>query len=352
MSTPTIPQTMKAVITTADSSTALQEVPVPEIDADEILVKTTAVASNPADWKLVKFMTIPGTIVGVDFAGVVVKVGSAVTTPAVGTKVAGFVIGGQFTDRGAYAEYVKTAADLVWTVPEGTVSDAQAATYGCAAWTAVQNLFLPTRLGLAEPSDVKAASSKEWVFIYGGSTSVGQFAIQLAHAAGYKVVTVASPKHHELLKSYGADAVFDYKDSEAITKIKETTGDSIHLGLDAVSTAETEVFSVKAFATGAGKLHVLGMAPEADAQSLRPDISIQASTVYTTHGRALGPVPAQPQDKALMVHFLKKFPELVKSGALKPNPTKLINGGLAGIPEGFEYMLSGKVSGEKVVYEL
>ena len=37
------------------------------------------------------------------------------------------------------------------------------------------------------------------------------FAIQLAHLSGYKVVTVASPKNHELLKSLGADAVFDVR---------------------------------------------------------------------------------------------------------------------------------------------
>ncbi|KAH8103529.1 GroES-like protein [Cristinia sonorae] len=350
MSTSTIPQTMKAVITTAEKSIAVQEVPVPEISENEILVKTTAIAQNPADWKLVKYMTVPGTIVGLDFAGVVVKVGSAVTSPAVGTKVAGFVIGGSFTDRGAFAEYVKTSADLVWAVPEGSISDAEAATYGCAAWTAVQDLFHSGRIGLAEPSDEKI-SHHEWVLIYGGSTSVGLFAIQLVHAAGYKVVTVAAPKHHDLLKSYGADLVIDYKDPEAITKIKEATGDSIHRGLDTVASPETEAFSVKVFGSGPGKLHVL-VAPDAEAQKLRPDVAITASTVFTTHGISLGPVPAQPEDRKLMVDFLTKFPGLVKSGALKPNPIKLITGGLEGVSEGFEYMISGKVSGEKLVYEL
>lgn len=41
--------------------------------------------------------------------------------------------------------------------------------------------------------------------------SVGMYAIQLAHLAGYKVATVSSPKHHELLKSYGADVIFDVR---------------------------------------------------------------------------------------------------------------------------------------------
>lgn len=48
---PTIPQTMRAVITQADKTIAVEEVPVPLIDDDEVLVKTTAIAQNPTDWK-------------------------------------------------------------------------------------------------------------------------------------------------------------------------------------------------------------------------------------------------------------------------------------------------------------
>lgn len=73
----------------------------------------------------------------------------------------------------------------------------------------MQALFHPTRLGLVEPPS--KVEKEEWVLVYGGAGSVGQFAVQLAHLAGYKVVTTASPKNHELLKSYGADAVFDVR---------------------------------------------------------------------------------------------------------------------------------------------
>ncbi|KAH8103403.1 GroES-like protein [Cristinia sonorae] len=345
-----VPRMMKAVVTTAEKTIALEEVPVPEIDDDEILVKTTALAQNPTDWKYVKFIGNPSTIVGVDFAGVVVKVGSAVTAPSVGTKVAGFVHGGQYKDRGAFAEYVKTAAELVWEVPESSTSDVEAAAMGCGAWTAVQTLFHPTRLGLVEPPD--RTPGEEWVFIYGGSTSVGMYAIQLAHFAGYKVATVASPNHHDLLRSYGADLILDYRDpTAAIAKIKETTGNSIHHALDAVSSPDTQIFTVKTFAPGRAKLLVIvHISPEA--QALRPDVEFEHFILYTTHGRAFGTYPARPDDKKHMTRFLKKFPELVKSGALKSNPTKLFEGGLEGISDGFEYMIAGKVSGEKIVYEV
>lgn len=47
------------------------------------------------------------------------------------------------------------------------------------------------------------------LFVYGGSSSVGQYAIQLAKLSGYKVVTTASKRNHELVKSLGVDLVFD-----------------------------------------------------------------------------------------------------------------------------------------------
>lgn len=77
----------------------------------------------------------PGTIIGCDFSGTVVQLGSKAAEQAfvkVGDHVAGFVQGGTYQDRGAFAEYVKTPADLVWRVPTGTLTHEEAATMGCA----------------------------------------------------------------------------------------------------------------------------------------------------------------------------------------------------------------------------
>ena len=51
--TTSIPETMKALITQADKTVKVQEVPVPEIDEWEILVKVVAVAQNPTDWQCI-----------------------------------------------------------------------------------------------------------------------------------------------------------------------------------------------------------------------------------------------------------------------------------------------------------
>ena len=60
------------------------------------------------------------------------QVGKNVSNVKVGDHVAGFVHGAAFPDEGAFAEYVKIAGDLVWPVPEGTLSHDEAATLGCA----------------------------------------------------------------------------------------------------------------------------------------------------------------------------------------------------------------------------
>jgi len=275
-----------------------------------------------------------------------------VTTLNVGDHVAGFVQGGNYKDRGAYAEYVKTEAGLAWKVPEGTFSHEEAATMGCAFWTAVQALFHPSRLGLVEPPS--KVSSEAWLFVYGGSSSVGMFVIQLAHVAGYKVVTVASPKNHELCKSLGADAVFDYKDPEVVAKIKEKTGNSLHHAFDTISQVQTQSLTIRCIALGPGKIIVIQPVQE-EAQKLRPDVKIQHTLIYTSLGRAfdlMGHYPATPEDHAHMVHFLKKVPDLVSSGAIKPNPVKVWEGGLYAIKDGLQYMREGKHSGEKIVYRV
>lgn len=53
-----------------------------------------------------------------------------------------------------------------------------------------------------------------------------------------------------------------------------------------------------------------------------------------------------------MAAFLKKVPALVSSGAIKPNPVKLWDGGLASINDGLQYMKEGKLSGGKIVYRV
>ena len=91
--------------------------------------------------------------------------------------------------------------------------------------------------------------------------------------------------------------------------------------------------------------------------SLKVDtLPILVTLIYTSLGRAFDyrgiHYPASPEAKNHMVEFLKKTPELVTSGAIKPNPVKLWSGGLETVHEGLDYLKEGKNSGEKVVYRI
>ena len=59
--------------------------------------------------------------------------------------------------------------------------------------------------------------------------------------------------------------------------------------------------------------------------------------------------PASPEDHAHMAQFLRKMPSFVSIGLLKPNPIKLLDGGLESVKDGLNYMREGKNSGEKLV---
>lgn len=84
-----------------------------------------------------------------------------------------------------------------------------AAVLPLATSTAACALFQSDQLGLRPPSpDPQPAG--QTVLVWGGSTSVGSNAIQLAVAAGYQVITTASPRNFDYVRSLGAAQAFDY----------------------------------------------------------------------------------------------------------------------------------------------
>src|SRR5690242_3697978 len=214
-----------------------KDVPVPEISDNEILVKVTAVALNATDFKHIDALSPPNSIVGCDYAGEVFKVGKgAEKLWNNGDRVAGAVHGGLFPDRGSFAEYLKTDADLAWRIP-ASMDDAAATTYGVSAVTAA--LALCGRLGFPSVetllgSGQKDAKEKGTIFVYAGSTAAGLSVIQLAKAFGWRIVTTASPHSYDLVKSFGADAVFSYHDPDVHSQIAKAHPD-ITIAVDCYS---------------------------------------------------------------------------------------------------------------------
>lgn len=158
-------------------------VALPALLPKSLLVKTKAVAINPFDHKMPKNFPSAGATIGIDFVGRIVRIDAeaAALRPdlAVGDTVCGFVHGSNpaAPDGGAFAEYVRAPAQLVYKVPAGMKVE-EAATYGCALASMCLALWQSLDF-TASPTQPLAADSPTYVLVYGGSTATGTMALQL-----------------------------------------------------------------------------------------------------------------------------------------------------------------------------
>jgi len=185
----------------------------------QISVRNRAVAINPVDWmqQAIGDLIFPWVkypfVLGSDLAGDVVAVGEGVTRFKVGDRVLGHGAGSDpqrnSAAEGAFQSHTLVLEHMASPIPD-TMSYESASVVPLGLSTAASGLFQKDHLALDYPSAAPSPNGKT-VLIWGGSTSVGSNAIQLAVAAGYEVVTTASPRNFAYVRSLGASQVFDYK---------------------------------------------------------------------------------------------------------------------------------------------
>lgn len=165
--------------------------------------------------------------------------------------------------------------------------------------TAFQALYL--RHKLAQPD--KPITTKEPFLIWGGSSSVGLYAIQLASLSGqsplfvtaresvqltwpltgYTVITTASPKNFDLVKSFGASAVYDYNDADTPSKIASDYPD-LARGMDCVSEKGTTLLIAKSFAEKKGTIITILPVKDEALDKDFPEVHHEFTLVYTVLG--------------------------------------------------------------------
>ncbi|KAJ5760295.1 zinc-binding oxidoreductase ToxD [Penicillium odoratum] len=341
---------MKAVVITSPKKAGVvTDRPLPKLRDDYILVKTVAVALNPTDWKHVAYVSPPNSLIGCDYAGVVEEVGKDVKTPfKKGDRICGFAHGGNVNQQedGAFAEYIVVKGDLQIHIPDN-LSFQQAATLGVGITTVGQSLYQSLKLALpTEP-----LKTPEPLLIYGGSTATGTLAIQFAKLSGYKVLTTCSPRNFDLVKSLGADEVYDYKDPKSAAAIRASTDDKLKLVLDTISLDSSAEFCDNAISTTGGEYTAL-----LQAGPKRENVSCKMTLGYTAVGEAFDKFgqhwPAKPENFEFASKFWKMAATLLAEGKVKVHTPKVNPGGLRGVLEGLELLKNDKVSGEKLVYNV
>lgn len=180
----------------------LREAPVPEPGTGEVLVRVRAAALNPKD-ALVRAGRFPRLAgrefpkrMGYDLAGEVAALGAGVSAFAVGQAVYGMINSWR---AGAFAEYAAVPVAELAPRPAG-LDAAGAAALPLAAQTALQAL-----------RDLAGLEAGQKVVIHGASGGVGTLAVQIAKAMGAEVTALCGAGSAELVRSLGADAVFDYR---------------------------------------------------------------------------------------------------------------------------------------------
>jgi len=193
-------------------SRRMGEMPDPQLQEDDVLVQVHAAGVNPLDskiahgeFKLILPYRLP-LILGNDFAGVVVRVGSRVRRFEPGDEV----YARPDADRiGAFAQFIAIREDSLAIKPKDLTMEEAASIplVGLTAWQA-----------LIEKANLKQGQK---VLIHAGSGGVGTFAIQLAKHVGAIVATTTSAANLDWVKALGADIVIDYTKDDFATILRD-----------------------------------------------------------------------------------------------------------------------------------
>ncbi|OJT14980.1 Enoyl reductase LovC [Trametes pubescens] len=327
----------------------ISEISVPNPGPKDVLVKIIAAGLNPADWKIqaygLDFVPYPYTG-GWDAAGIVEEVGAEVSNLNKGDKV--FYQAWHDPRKSAFQQYGIVPAEIAAKIPENITFD-QAASIPVGLNTVAIALYnhTPNTKSVDYPAPWEQGGTTRFAekpaFILGGSSTVGQYAIQLARLSGFSpIITTSSIRHEEFLKSIGATHVIDrtLPFTTIRAEVAKLAGDKpIDYVYDSISTAETQQLGYEVLAPG-GDL-VLVHSEEIPAEKKKTSDNKKILVVFAN-------VQA-PENRDVVVGIWSHVTELLATGKLVPGRVEALPNGLAGIPDGLVRLQKEQVSGQKLI---
>ena len=299
----------------------LQEVEMPAVVNDGMLVKVCAASVNWHDWHflsgtpfMARFMAggllkPKNKVLGSDVAGQIEAVGTDVKHFRPGDEVFGS------TRHGCFAEYVCVSEKEVVTKPV-SITFEEAAASGAAALTALQ--------GLRDAGQIKPGQK---VLINGASGGVGTFAVQIAKSFGAEVTGVCSARNVDMVHSIGADRVIDYAEEDFAEKNQR-----YDLIFDVVAKRS---FSVCKRVLDPEGIYVT--------TEFSPVLALRGLWNSVTSSKKMVPLLAKPPTKEDLI-FVK---ELLEAGDVTPIMDKRYP--LREVPEALWYLEEGHARGKIVI---
>lgn len=195
----------------AGNALKLAELPIPEPNDQQVLIKVKAAGVNRPDLLQRQGIYPPpagaSPVLGLEVAGVIVQTGSKVTAFKTGDAVCALLTGG------GYAEYCLASEVCCLPLPSG-FSFTEAAGLPECFFTVWSNVFQRGRL-----------SAGESLLVHGGGSGIGTTAIQLAKAFGHTIyVTAGSDEKCQRCLALGADAAINYRQRDFVEVVDQLTG--------------------------------------------------------------------------------------------------------------------------------
>jgi NADPH2:quinone reductase len=193
----------------------LLDVPVPEPQAGEVLVKAHAIGVGIPDCLIragsYAWMPPLPLTPGTEMSGTIEKVGAGVTSRKVGQRV--YTTARERPHRGGhYADYIATPAEATFVLPDNVDLDAAAS---LANYQVAYHIF----------NDAVQPRDGQTVLIYAAAGGMGNALIDLAKAKGLVVIgVVSSADKARFARELGADHVIDRKTEKVAARVREITG--------------------------------------------------------------------------------------------------------------------------------
>ncbi|KAI8656387.1 PKS-ER domain-containing protein [Fusarium sp. Ph1] len=335
--------TMKEAIVSRGPKVEIIDSPIPKAGPGQVVTKIVFSGSNPKDWKRPEYWGARGTgNQGDDISGIVHEVGEGVSEFRPGDRVAAMHEMKQ--PGGSYAEYGVSWAYTTFRLPDKT-SFEEGAALPLTALTAACGLY--ARLGLPEPWLPVSDSQKIPLVIWGASSAVGSYAVQLAKRSNiHPLICVAgrAQEHVEgLIDRSKGDTVIDYrKGHEAVAEEMRASlnGAKLEYAFDAISEDGSYQTICKVLDHHTGK--ITNIVPAQSYSDIPKTIQKSVTTVASIHEDL----------KDFGYVYTRYFSKGLEEGWLKAQPQEIIPGGLAGVEKGLTNLKNGTVSAVKYIFRI
>lgn len=232
-----------------------------------------------------------------------------------------------------------------------------------AMHTISADLELP--LPWPKPASYVPPHAQTPILVWGASSTSGQYALQVLKHYGYRnLLATASPQNYDLLRSYGATQVFNYRDTDVVQQIQAAAPEGIPFIIDNIGSLHGTIAPLTRIAKNGSRVAIL-------LPVIIHDATVEAAPEYSFDVVAAASSISAPwakgvEARGVRTHFYLEnklfaeklqneiMPAALEEGWIKPNKVRIVEGDtlLERAQKAMDLLRARAVSGEKLVWRV